>query len=59
MVLYPFLAAKIPEVVLERDLLIPTIEDKIEPQGCAEDNPAHSANLKPFNITGVDAPMII
>ncbi len=55
-VLYPSLAAKIPRVVLEQDLPILTIEDKIKPQGCTEDAAAHNANLKPFDIAGVDAP---
>jgi hypothetical protein len=34
-VLYPPPVAEIPGVVLERDIPIPMIEDKIEPQGCA------------------------
>jgi hypothetical protein len=44
-VLYPSLAAEIPGVVLERDLPIPMIEDKIEPQGCAKD--ARGMQCKP------------
>ncbi len=58
-VLYLYLAAEISRVVLERDLPIPTIEDKIEPQGCAKDTAACNVNLKPFNAARVDAPTII
>jgi hypothetical protein len=58
-VLYSSLTAEFPGVVLERDLPIPTIEDKIEPQGHAKDAAAHNANLEPFNVAVVDAPMII
>jgi hypothetical protein len=58
-VFYPSLVAKIPGVVLEQDLPIPTIEDKIKPQGRAKDAAAHNANHKTFNLAGVDAPMII
>jgi hypothetical protein len=36
-VLYLSLLAEITRVVLEQDLPYPTIEDKIEPQGCAKD----------------------
>ena len=36
-VLYPPLAAETPGVVLKQDQPIPSIEDKIEPQGRAED----------------------
>jgi hypothetical protein len=59
MVLYLSLALEIPRVVLKQDVPIPTIEDKIEPQGCAKDAAAHNANLEPFNVAGVDTPMII
>jgi hypothetical protein len=58
-VLYPSLVAEIPGVVLEQDLPILMIEDKIEPQGRAENAAACNANLKPLNVTGVDAPTII
>ncbi len=58
-VLYLSLAAEIPGVVLERDLPIPTIEDKIEPQGCAKDTAVRNANLKSFDVARVDAPTII
>jgi hypothetical protein len=50
---------RIPGVVLEQDLPIPTIEDKTKPQGCAKVAAARNANLEPFNLTGVVAPMII
>jgi hypothetical protein len=59
MVLYLSLAAEIPGVVLERDLPIPTIGDKIEPQGHAKDTVAWNTNLEPFDIPGVDAMTII
>jgi hypothetical protein len=58
-VLYPSLAVEIPGVVLEQGLPIPTIEEKIEPQGHAKDAEARNANLKPFDVTGVEALMII
>jgi hypothetical protein len=58
-VLYPSLTAEFPRVVLERDLPIPAIEDKIEPQGHAKDAAARNANLEPFNVAVVDVPMII
>jgi hypothetical protein len=51
--------AEIPGVVLERDLPIPTIEDKIKPQGHAEDAAARNSNLEPFNAAGVDVPTIV
>ncbi len=61
MILYPSLAAEIPGVILEQDLPIPTIEDKIEPQDQdrAKDAVARNANLEPFDVAGVNAPMII
>ncbi len=46
------LAVGIPGVVLERDLPIPTIEDKIEPQGHTEDAAACNANLEPLDVAG-------
>jgi hypothetical protein len=58
-VLYPPFAAEIPGVVLKRDLPIPPIEDKFEPQGRAKDAVACNATLEPFYVTGVDAPTII
>jgi hypothetical protein len=58
-VLYLSLASEIPGVVLEEDLPIPTIEEEIEPQGCAEDAAACNTNLEPSNVTGVDALTII
>ncbi len=58
-VLYQSLAAEIPGVVLEQDLPILMIEDKIELQGHAKDAAARNANHKPFNIAGVDALAII
>jgi hypothetical protein len=57
--LYPSLVAKIPGVVLERDLPIPTIEDEIEPQGRTKDTMEHNANLEPFDVAGRDATTII
>jgi hypothetical protein len=59
MVLYPSLLTEIPGVVLEQDLPIPTIEDKIKPQGHAKDATARNANLKPLDVTGVDMLTII
>ncbi len=59
MVLNPSLVAEIPRAVLERDLPISRIEDKIEPQDPAKDAAACNANLEPFNIAGGDAPTII
>jgi hypothetical protein len=58
-VLYPSITAELPRVVLERDLPIQTIEDKIEPQGRAKDTTAHNANLELFDIAGVGALTII
>ena len=49
-VLYPSLAADISRVVLEQDLSISMIEDKIEPQGRAKDSVAHNWNLKPLTL---------
>jgi hypothetical protein len=59
MVLYPSLTAEIPWVVLEQDLPIPTIDDKIVPQGLAKDAMARNANLKPLDVAGVGAPTIL
>ena len=60
-VLYPSLAAETHGVVLEQDQPIPSMEmeDKIEPQGRAEDAAARNANLEPTNAAGVDTPTII
>jgi hypothetical protein len=58
-VLYPALTAEIPGMVHDRDQLIPLIEDKIDPQGRAEDAAAQNANIELFNIPGVDAPRIV
>jgi hypothetical protein len=58
-VLYPSLAAKTPGVVLKRDQPIPSMEDKIEPQGRAEDAAAQNASLEPINAAGVDTPTVI
>ena len=44
-VLYPSLAAETPGVVLERDQPIPSMEDKIKPQGRAKE--AAARNAKP------------
>ena len=58
-VLYPSLAAETPGVVLERDQPIPSVEDKIKPQGRAKDAAAQNANLEPINVAGVNTPTII
>ncbi len=58
-VLYLSLTAEISGVVLEQDLPIPTFEDKIKPQGCAQDTAARNTNLKLLDVAGVDAPTII
>jgi hypothetical protein len=58
-VLYPSLAVETPGVVLERDQPIPSMEDKIEPQGRAKDTAAQNANLEPTNAAGVNTPTII
>jgi hypothetical protein len=50
---YPSLMAEIPSITLNQDQPILSIEEKNEPQGCAE------ANLEPFGIAGVDTPTII
>ena len=61
MVLYPALAAEILGMVLDQDQPIPLIKDKIEPQGPAKDKDAaaQNVNIKPFGISGVDAPTIV
>ncbi len=59
MVLYLSLVAEIPGVVPEQDLPIPTIENKIEPQGCTENPVACNTNLEPFDVAGVNKPIII
>jgi hypothetical protein len=58
-VLYLPLVAEIPRVFLDQDLPIPTIEDKINPQGHAKDAVACNANRELFDVAGVDAPTII
>jgi hypothetical protein len=60
-VLYPALAAEILGMVLDQDQPIPLIKDKIEPQGPAKDKDAaaQNVNIKPFGISGVDAPTIV
>ncbi len=58
-VLYPSLAAEILGVVLDQDQPIPSIEDKIEPQGNAEDAAACNSNIELFDVTGVDALTVI
>jgi hypothetical protein len=53
---YQSLAAEIPGVTLDRDT--PAIEDKIVPQGHAEDVAAWNADLAPLVISaGVDGPV--
>ncbi len=59
MILYLSLMAEIPGVVLERDVPIPTIKDKIEPHGRTEEAAVGNANLEPFDVAEVDAPTII
>jgi hypothetical protein len=49
---------KIVNPDVERDLPIPTIDNKTEPQGCAKDAMAGNANLEPFDVAAVDALMI-
>ena len=58
-VLYPPLAAKTPGVVLKRDQPIPSMEDKIKPQGRTKDAAVRNANLERINATGVHTPTII
>ncbi len=50
-VLYPFLAAEHPGVILGQDQPLPSIEEELIPQRCAKDAAACNANLEPFNIT--------
>ena len=58
-VLYPFLAAETPGIVLEQDQPIPSMEDEMEPQGRAKDAAAQNANLEPINAAGVHTLTII
>jgi hypothetical protein len=44
-VLYPFLTAEHPGVVLGQDQPLPSIEEELVPQGQAEDAAACNANL--------------
>jgi hypothetical protein len=54
-VLYPALAAEILGMVFNQNQPIPLIDDKIQPQGRAEDSAAQNVNIEPFDIAGVDA----
>jgi hypothetical protein len=58
-VLYPSLAAEHPGVVLGRDQPLPSIEEELVTQGQAEDTTACNANLRPFNVAGVVAALIV
>jgi hypothetical protein len=41
---YPSLVHEFPRITLDRDIVIPSIEDEYEPQGRAEDEAARNAN---------------
>jgi hypothetical protein len=58
-VAYPLLVAEFPGITLEGDIPMPSIEDNIKPQGCAEGAAAQNVNLAPFAIAGVEGPNII
>jgi hypothetical protein len=59
-ILYPFLAAEHPGVVLGRDQPLHSIEEELAPQGCAKDAAtAHNTNLQPFDVAGVAAMPIV
>ncbi len=58
-VCYPSLTRKFPGIALDCDLPVPSIEDKYEPQGRAEDVAALNANIAPYAIAGVDGLIII
>ncbi len=59
-VLYPSLTAEHPGVVLGQDQPLPSIKEKLVPQGCAKDAAACNANLEPFNVAEVvAAPSIV
>ena len=46
-------------IMLEGNIPMPSIEDKIKPQDCAKDAAAQNANLAPFTVAGVSDPGII
>ncbi len=58
-VLYLPLMAEIFGIIFDQDQPNLLIEDKTEPQGLAKYAAARNTNLEPFDITAVDAPMII
>jgi hypothetical protein len=46
-------------VVLGRDQPLPSIKEKLVPQGQAKDAEACSSNIQPFNVAGVVAAPIV
>ncbi len=46
-------------IMLEGNIPMPSIEDKIKPQDCAKDAAAQNTNLLLFAVAGVDGPNII
>jgi hypothetical protein len=56
---YPLLMAEFPGIMLKGNIPMPSIEDKIKPQGRAKDAAAQNANLAPFTVAGVSDPGII
>jgi hypothetical protein len=58
-VLYPTLAAEIPGVTLDRELLVTPIEDKIAPQGRVEDAAAANAGLAPLDRQVLEGAAVI
>ena len=58
-VCYPSITPEFPDIALDRDLPVPSIEDEYEPQGRAKDAAALNANTAPYAVAGVDGPIII